>query len=57
MDKLINQDYRRALAYYQQLMVTAKTDGDMRLHEKCVAITRELTAQIKEKTVCSQQTA
>ncbi|MFC8686367.1 hypothetical protein [Brevibacillus porteri] len=57
MDKLNGRDIRRDLAYYQQLMITAKTEGDMRLHESCVKITRELTAQLKEKTVCSQQTA
>lgn len=50
MDKLIDQDSRRALAYYQQLMMTAKTVGDMRLHESCVKITRELSKQIKEKS-------
>lgn len=50
MDELINQDSRRVLAYYQQLMMTAKTEGDMRLHENCVKITRELSKQIKEKS-------
>lgn len=50
MDKLLNQDSRRTLAYYQQLMMTAKTDGDMKLHASCVRITRELSKQIKEKS-------
>lgn len=51
------QDLQRSLAHYQRLMITAKTTGDTRLHETCVKITRELTVQLKEKTVCSQQTA
>lgn len=50
MDKLFGRDIRRDLAYYQQLMMTAKTEGDMRLHESCVRITRELSKQIKEKS-------
>lgn len=50
MDKPFGRDIRRDLAYYQQLMMTAKTEGDMRLHESCVKITRELSKRIKEKS-------
>lgn len=47
------EDLACILSQYRKMMMLAKTDGDMKLHEKCVQITRELTVQIKEKTVCS----
>jgi|GEM_PF-3881522 len=51
------QVLRKLLRDYRRVMVEARTKGDMELHKTCVALTRELTEQIKEKTVCSQQTA
>jgi hypothetical protein len=48
---------QKNLAYYQRLMVIAKTTGDMQLHETCKQITREISRLIREKAVCHQQTA
>lgn len=51
------QVLREWLRDYQRVMIEARTKGDMELHKVCVALTRELTEQIKEKTDCSQQSA
>lgn len=48
---------QKNLAYYQRLMMIAKTTGDMHLHETCKQIAREISRQIREKAVCHQQTA
>lgn len=45
------------LARFQGYMVIVMDAGEEELHKAYVKITRFLSQQIKEKTVCSQQTA
>lgn len=53
------QTLRKQLIFHQQMMMNAKSAGDLVAHEIYRQITREITEQLrqKEKTACSEQTA
>lgn len=50
-------ELRKWLVQFQGDMMVAKEAGEEEFHNQYVKITRFIIQQIKEKTVCSQQTA
>ncbi|WP_019123781.1 hypothetical protein [Brevibacillus massiliensis] len=53
------QTLRMQLHFYQQMMVNAKTAGDLVAHEVYKQITRRLAEELRQKetTACGEQTA